>query len=30
MGNIHKPDIPYQELADLSLHFLPYLKQTEY
>ena len=30
LGNVHKPDIPYQELADLSLHFLPYLKQENY
>lgn len=30
LGNIHKPDIPYKELEDLSLHFLPYLKQETY
>ena len=30
LGNVHKPDIPYKELADLSLHFLPYLKQVDY
>ena len=30
LGNVHKPDIPYNELADLSLRFLPYLKQEEY
>jgi hypothetical protein len=26
LANVHKPDIPYKELSDLSLHFLPYLK----
>jgi hypothetical protein len=30
LGNVHKPDIPYKELADLSLHFLPFLKQENY
>lgn len=30
MGNIHKIDIPYDELADLSLRFLPYVKETIY
>lgn len=30
LGNVHKPDIPYQELQDLSLRFLPYLKEEEY
>lgn len=30
LGNVHKPDIPYEELADLSLRFLPYLKETTY
>lgn len=30
MGNIHKPDIPYEELADLSLRFLPYVKEVVY
>ena len=30
LGNVHKADIPYTELADLSLHFLPYLKQETY
>ena len=30
LGNVHKPEIPYKELADLSLHFLPYLKDKEY
>jgi hypothetical protein len=30
LGNVHKPDIPYNELSDLSLHFLPYLKQENY
>nr|DAE30811.1 MAG TPA: hypothetical protein [virus sp. ctML55] len=26
LANVHKPDIPYNELSDLSLRFLPYLK----
>ena len=30
LGNVHKPDILYEELADLSLRFLPYLKQELY
>ena len=30
LANVHKPDIPYKELSDLSLHFLPYLKQEKY
>lgn len=30
LGNVHKPDISYNELQDLSLRFLPYLKQEEY
>lgn len=30
MGNIHKPEIPYDELADLSLRFLPYVKEVVY
>ena len=30
LGNIHKPNIPYQELADLSLRFLPRIKEEEY
>ena len=30
LGNVHKPDIPYIELQDLSLRFLPYLKQENY
>lgn len=30
LGNIHKPDIPYQELEDLSLRFLPYIRESEY
>jgi hypothetical protein len=30
LANVHKPDIPYVELQDLSLRFLPYLKQEEY
>lgn len=27
LGNVHEPDIPYTELSDLSLRFLPYLKE---
>jgi hypothetical protein len=27
LGNVHKADIPYQELSDLSLRFLPFLHQ---
>lgn len=30
LGNVHKPEIPYVELQDLSLRFLPYLKQENY
>lgn len=30
LGNVHRPEIPYQDLADLSLHFLPYLKNKDY
>jgi len=30
LGNVHKPEIPYTELADLSLRFLPFLKQENY
>ena len=30
LGNVHKPDIPYRELEDLSLRFLPFLKQEVY
>ena len=30
LGNVHKPNISYKELQDLSLHFLPYLKQEVY
>lgn len=30
LANVHKPDIPYEELADLSLRFLPYLKEEPY
>jgi hypothetical protein len=30
LGNVHKPEIPYQELADLSLRFVPYLKEELY
>ena len=30
LGNVHKPDIPQIELQDLSLRFLPYLKQENY
>jgi hypothetical protein len=30
LGNVHKQDIPYTELADLSLRFLPYLKEEKY
>ena len=30
LANVHKPDIPYIELQDLSLRFLPYLKEEEY
>ena len=30
LGNVHKQDIPYDELTDLSLRFLPYLAEKEY
>lgn len=30
MANVHKPEIPYQELQDLSLRFLPYVKENTY
>lgn len=30
LANVHKPNIPYEELSDLSLRFLPYLKQETY
>ena len=30
LGNVHKPNIPYEELFDLSLRFLPYLKEEQY
>ena len=30
LGNIHKPNIPYKELADLSLRFLPTLHEETY
>lgn len=30
IGNIQKPEIPYQELTDLSLRFLPRIKQEVY
>lgn len=30
LGNVHKPNIPYQELQDLSLRFLPFLYTEEY
>jgi len=30
LGNVHKADIPYKELEDLSLRFLPFLKQEDY
>ena len=30
LANVHKPDVPYEELSDLSLRFLPYLKQETY
>lgn len=29
LGNIRKPEIPYAELEDLSLRFLPYLEDSE-
>ena len=30
LGNIQKPEIPYQELTDLSLRFLPRVQQEDY
>jgi len=30
LGNVHKPDIPYKELYDLSLRFLPYISYKDY
>jgi len=30
LGNVHKPDINYKELSDLSLRFLPYLQEELY
>ena len=30
LGNVHRPNIPYDELSDLSLRFLPYLKDERY
>ena len=30
LGNIHKPDIPYKDLIDISLRFVPQIKATEY
>ena len=30
LGNVHKPEIPYEELSDLSLHFCPYLNNKDY
>lgn len=30
LGNVHKPEIDYAKLQDLSLRFLPYLKQVPY
>ena len=30
LGNVHKPEIPYDELSDLSLRFLPFLKEESY
>ena len=30
MANVHKPDLSYEELQDLSLRFLPYLKEENY
>jgi hypothetical protein len=29
-GNVGAENIPYEELTDLSLHFLPYLKEENY
>lgn len=30
MANVHKPEIVYEKLQDLSLRFLPYLKEVNY
>ena len=30
MANVHKPDIPYQDLQDIALRFLPFLKTKDY
>lgn len=30
LGNVHRPDISYQELTDLSLRFLPYIESASY
>jgi hypothetical protein len=30
MANVRKPEIPYKELEDLSLRFLPYLHEEQY
>lgn len=30
LGNVHKPEIPYEELKDLSLRFLPKLNDIDY
>ena len=30
LGNIQKPEIPYQELTDLSLRFLPRIQKEQY
>jgi hypothetical protein len=30
MANVHKPNLPYEELSDLSLRFLPFLKEENY
>ena len=30
MANVHRPNLPYEELSDLSLRFLPYLKEENY
>jgi hypothetical protein len=30
MANVHKPNLPYKELEDLSLRFLPHLHEESY
>lgn len=30
MANVHKPDIPYKELQDLSLRFIPHVHEESY